>query len=369
MRPSRILMTTDAVGGVWQYSLDLAQELAAAGTPVLLVGLGPEPTPPQREAVAALPGIELVWLNEPLDWLVEDETALDPLGPRLDHLAERHAVDLLHLNTPSQAVGLQTSRPVVVASHSCVVTWWQAMRSEPLPAEWEWQRRRNLAGFRRADAVLAPSRSHAEALLEAYGTIAGLKVVPNAVRPVQVPTADKEPFVLAAGRWWDEGKNAALLDSAAVGCRWPLLMAGSLGGPNGQMVTPLHAQTAGVVSAFETRALMARASIFVAPSLYEPFGLAPLEAALAGCALVVTDIPIFHEIWDDAAVFVDPHDPEELRQVLDRLAEEPAERRELARLAAARASEFSPARQVEALSRIYADVLSNGGRAPAAAEL
>ena len=39
-------------------------------------------------------------------------------------------------------------------------------------------------------------------------------------------------------------------------------------------------------------------------ALYEPFGLAVLEAAQAGCALVLSDIPTFRELWDGAALFV-----------------------------------------------------------------
>ena len=52
--------------------------------------------------------------------------------------------------------------------------------------------------------------------------------------------------------------------------------------------------------------MMARTAVFVSPALYEPFGLAVLEAAQAGCALVLSDIPTFRELWDGVALFVAP---------------------------------------------------------------
>jgi hypothetical protein len=53
--------------------------------------------------------------------------------------------------------------------------------------------------------------------------------------------AREQPFVLSAGRWWDEGKNGAVLDAAAAHTGWPVVMAGPLDGPNGQHFSGHHA--------------------------------------------------------------------------------------------------------------------------------
>ena len=58
---------------------------------------------------------------------------------------------------------------------------------------------------------------------------------------------------------------------------------------------------------------MARAAIFVSSSVYEPFGLAVLEAAGSGAALVLSDIPTFRELWDEAALFAPPGDAAGIR--------------------------------------------------------
>ncbi|TIU81632.1 MAG: glycosyltransferase family 1 protein, partial [Mesorhizobium sp.] len=87
--------------------------------------------------------------------------------------------------------------------------------------EWAWQKDRNRRGFDWANAVIAPSRSHADMLEACYGPIARLSVVSNGTPPG--PKAEtREPMVLAAARWWDEGKNAATLDQAASLTTWPV---------------------------------------------------------------------------------------------------------------------------------------------------
>ncbi len=69
---------------------------------------------------------------------------------------------------------------------------------------------------------------------------------------------------------------------------------------------------------------MGEAAIFAHPARYEPFGLAVLEAAMAGCALVLGDIPTLRELWDGAAVFVAPGRPDRLGEALAALAADEA---------------------------------------------
>jgi hypothetical protein len=71
MRPRRVLITLDAVGGVWRYALDLASALARQGIHPLLVGSGPRPDAGRRSECARI-GAELTWIEAPLDWLAAD---------------------------------------------------------------------------------------------------------------------------------------------------------------------------------------------------------------------------------------------------------------------------------------------------------
>jgi glycosyltransferase involved in cell wall biosynthesis len=357
--PRRLLLTLDAVGGVWRYALDLAAELGGQGTSCLLAGFGPEPRPEQRAACARLSRVELVWTDAPLDWMVPDEAALQPMTAALIRLAREWKPDLLHLNLPSQAVGLPSDLAVVAASHSCVPTWWQAVRGDDLPPAWRWQWRRNKEGLDRAEIVLAPSVSHAAALRHVYGELPGLRVVYNAARISPAAVAHKQDLVLSVGRWWDDGKNGRVLDAAAASSPWPVLMAGPLQGPQGEMACFGHAHvTSAALPASKVLDVMRRAGIFAAPSRYEPFGLAVLEAALCGCALVLADIPTFRELWQGAAVFVSADDPAAWTAAFAALAANPARRRQLAALAQRRAETFTPQRQLGELVSLYAAAVS-----------
>ena len=348
-RPRRVLMTVDAVGGIWRYAMNAAAALRARGISVVFAGLGPMPSAVQSREAEALG--ELVWLDAQLDWMATFEAELEGLRGTLEGLVAEREIDLLHLNLPSQACGLRVPCPVVVVSHSCVVSWFRAVRGCEVPAGWAWQRRRNRAGFDNADAVVAPSASHAALLRECYGKIERMALVPNAVDGRDA--APKEDFVLAAGRWWDEGKNGAVLDSAAGDISWPVLVVGPLTGQNGQKIEIRHVAALGERPNRYVRDLMARAAIFVSPSTYEPFGLAALEAAHSGAGLVLADIPTYRELWDGAALFADPRDASAIAMAVNRLANDAGLRRDHGLRAARRAERFAPEAQAEALLKVY----------------
>src|SRR5205807_9775806 len=112
---------------------------------------------------------------------------------------------------------------------------------------------------------------------------------------------------MTVGRLCDSGKNASLLLQQQMPA--PVTIAGSERHPESKG-TALDARDARHGVHFEPHRnekqliqLFARAPIYAATSRYEPFGLAPLEAALSRCAIVASDIPPFRELWEGAAVF------------------------------------------------------------------
>lgn len=353
---THVLMTLDAVGGVWRYALDLASSLRTRGFVFVFAGFGPQPSPEQRDEAERLG--RLVWLDAPLDWMVADERLLDNIAPCLAGLVESEDIDLVHLNLPSQAAGLRLPVPVLAVSHSCVVTWFAAVRGTSVPAEWLWQEKRNRAGFDVADAVIAPSISHASMLRGCYAPMQMIEVVHNGARPA-LRSVEKAGFVFAAGRWWDDGKNGAVLDAAAPMSEWPVLMAGANQGPTGQHLDIRHADWRGPLPHAQTRALMGRAAIVCSPSIYEPFGLVPLEAASSRAALVLADIPTYRELWKGAAEFFDPHDPEALAAVINGLVRDPDRRGELAARAYARSMTYSLNAQAEAMAELYHRIIAD----------
>jgi glycosyltransferase involved in cell wall biosynthesis len=361
--PRRVLLTLDAVGGVAVYAAQTAAMLAKAGIECRLLGFGPPPSSDLRAIVAETAGLSLIWRDQPLDWMAGDECALAGVTSAIAEIAAAWGADVVHVSAPSQAAGLPPELAVVAQSHSCVPTWWRAVRRRPLPPEWQWHCRMNRRGLLRASVVIVPSASHGRALADVYGFLPHLRVIFNASALPPHVEHSKQEFVFAAGRWWDDAKNANVLDQAAGRAPWPVLMAGATQGPNGSSVTLFNAVALGLLSAQETRSHMARAAIFAAPSIYEPFGLAVLEAAGLGAALVLSELDTFRELWDGAALFVDPADPAAWIHAVSHLAANTDQRSALGERARLRAATYSPERHCRALLSVYAEALQVAGPA------
>jgi glycogen synthase len=355
----RVLMTADAVGGVWDYALQLAEGLGAYGVEVTLATMGPRPRDDQRAAARALPRLRLVESDYRLEWADHPWDDVARAGSWLLHLEAEVQPDIVHLNGYAHG-GLAWSAPTVVVAHSCVCSWWMAVRGEDASEDWDAYRRAVRDGLCAATAVVAPSATMLRALSAHYGAVAGT-VVPNGRDATQFRTGPKEPLVLSAGRLWDLAKNVRVLASVAHRLPWRVALAGETQTDPGE---PLErsVEYLGRLSSADLRGWMARASIYAMPARYEPFGLSILEAGLSECALVLGDIPSLREHWDGAAVFVPPDDREALHGAIQRLIDSPARRAELGRRARVRGQEFTVARMTDAYQRLYDGVLSPSER-------
>jgi glycosyltransferase involved in cell wall biosynthesis len=343
----RLLMTADTAGGVWVHALSLCAALEGAGASVRLVALG-TPSAEQRNAARRLGNVELVVRPVPLEWMTEPWDELDALEPELLELAA--SCDLVHLNHLAHG-HLAWGRPVLCVVHSCVLSWFEAVRGCAAPATWDSYRRRVARSLQAADRVVAPSAWMLARAEHFYGPLPGPSVIANgSAAPMADPAAARRG-ILAAGRVWDEAKNLAALQRMAEHLSAPL-----------EIIGPRRSPAAGAAGAaadpgcLPQQALWARmrqTSLFAAPALYEPFGLGVLEAARSGCALVLADIPTMREIWENAALFVDPHRPDRWERALEDLLHRPEERLRLARAAQRHGARYTLARMVRAYLALY----------------
>ena len=108
----------------------------------------------------------------------------------------------------------------------------------------------------------------------------------------------------------------------------------------------------------ETLAVMYRlAGAFVFPSLYEGFGLPPLEAMASGCPVVTSNVSSLPEVAGDAAVLVDPYDAHAIADGIGRVFSDTTLRNELRRRGPERARQFSWESSVRRVREIYGQVL------------
>ncbi|HEX4665733.1 MAG TPA: glycosyltransferase family 4 protein [Chthoniobacterales bacterium] len=343
--PRKILMTADAVGGVWTYALDLARGLAPEGVQFTIATMGPRPTPAQKRDAGHLPNVSLVESDYRLEWMEEPWNDVDAAGEWLGQLAADLAPDLIHLNGYAHAAR-HWPAPVLVAAHSCVLSWWRAVRGMRNPEEWNEYRRRVARGLQAADFVVAPTRAMLATLGDNYGDLPRLGVIPNGRDARKFRAARKEPFVFSAGRFWDESKNLSALEKAAGRISWPVRVAGSDEEHNALV-------SLGKLSPDAVADELSRATIFCLPARYEPFGLSALEAAFSGCALVLGGIASLREVWEDAALFVDPDDSTALAGALQQLISDPERQRQLAQRAQRQAQRYGLQAMAERYLSLY----------------
>jgi glycosyltransferase involved in cell wall biosynthesis len=353
----RVLMTADTIGGVWTYAVDLARAFSEEGIDVALATMGGPPSEEQRSdarSAAALGVFEssfrLPWMEDPWEdvanarhWILDLAAHVEP--------------DLIHLNEPVYA-SAGYGVPTVAVGHSCVLSWWRAVWNAPAPPEWTRYRREMTQGFAAADAVIAPSQSMLLELQRYYGVRGGC-VISNGRDGAYLAPGVKEEIVFAAGRVWDAAKNLMALDQVAQDLPWPVYVAGEQRQPNGQdSVEASHMRLLGSLRARDVARWLARTSIYAFPARYEPFGLSVLEAALSGCALVLSDIPALREQWTGKAVFVGVDDPATLRLAIEALIEDPELRHTLSMRARRHALTLTPRRMALAYKHVYSQLLS-----------
>jgi glycosyltransferase involved in cell wall biosynthesis len=98
------------------------------------------------------------------------------------------------------------------------------------------------------------------------------------------------------------------------------------------------------------------AAVFVFPSLYEGFGLPPLEAMASGTPVVTSNVSSLPEVTGDAALLVDPTNPDAIAGAMRSVLTDPALAADLRARGLARAKEFSWERSVRRIRDIYGEV-------------
>jgi glycogen synthase len=166
---------------------------------------------------------------------------------------------------------------------------------------------------------------------------------------------EKGPFIFAASQVWDETKNVRLLEAVARRLPWPIYAAGE--NCSGSNSTPLRdVNSLGLLDFDELQSWFAWASIFVLPANDKSSFLLSLQAARAGCALVLSDVPSLRRVWGNAALYFSPNDLENLEVELVLLIMDSTFREMMANRAFARAQKFAPERRGSRSVSAYPDL-------------
>ncbi len=360
-----LLMTADPLGGAFTHAVDLAAELASRGVSVTLATMGGRLSRSQERAALDVKRLTLVQSSFRLEWMDDAWGDVWRAGDWLLEIERRTCPDVVQLSGYAHGA-LPFKAPRIIVAHSCALSWWQAVTGTPPPPAYEAYRLAVQAGLASADAVVTPTGTMLRALVGHYGSPIRPRIIPGAVPPQAFRPSAKEASIATVGRLWDPAKNIAALGDVAAALPWPIYAAGSNLDVDGKPRRQRALHPLGELSRPEVASLLSRAAIFALPARYEAFGLSVLEAALAGCALVLGDIPELRETWSDAALYVPPDDRRALGRALLAMIDDPASRLDLARRSRARALARAPERTASAYLALYAEVRRSRGCGPEA---
>jgi glycosyltransferase involved in cell wall biosynthesis len=300
--------------------------------------------------------------------------------------------ELLH--TPHYVLPLLCRKRSVVTIHDCI----HLLFPQYLPSRAAYQYARAMMGsaIRRSDLVLTVSEASRRDILRFYPKADPdrLQVVPNAIDEAILEDPGEEEmervqeryqirgrFILYAGNIKPH-KNLERLVAAFGMLKQrsghddvKLLIIGDEVNRYGALRRGVEAAGVrqdvrffGFVPSKTLSALYRLASVFAFPSLYEGFGLPPLEAMACGTPVVTSRISSLPEVVGDAALLIDPYSTEDIAHGLERVLGDEGLRGELSARGRMRVKQFSWERSVEAIHSGYMKILGHAVPARTAPE-
>ncbi|ERK71224.1 glycosyltransferase family 4 protein [Leifsonia aquatica] len=274
--------------------------------------------------------------------------------------ARRIGADLIH--APANIGPIRSRVPVVLTVHDLL----PFVHPEWVPGPYSPVLRalisRAARNARRVITVSEQSRADLQRILR-LGTDT-VDVVPLAGLPVSERTASAhraDDLILSLGNRMPHKNFETLLTAIAripSEARPRLVITGSHGDdPLRPLVERLGIAATttllGWVDDDEIERLYSEATAVVVPTLFEGFGLPVLEAMSRGCPVICSDLPVLREVGGDAALYVDPRDPDGLADALRALLGDAAARERRSSAGLARAEGFSWARTALATAESF----------------
>jgi glycosyltransferase involved in cell wall biosynthesis len=328
----------------------------------------------------------------------DDAEPLRALGSRFEPLVEgsgqytvaeqftiplalaRARVDLFH--APHYVVPPLTTRPYVVTIHDCIHLRFPQYLPNRLAHGYA--RTMMTLAARRARRVLTVSHASKDDILHYLGVPASkVEVIYNAIdERIAAPPSDADiervsqrfqltsPFILYAGNIKPHKNVDRLIEAYSVlrrrgfeGVKLVIIGDEISKYPNLRRLVHTfqlhqHVRFFGFVPEATLAVLYRRAVMFVFPSLYEGFGLPPLEAMAAGTPVITSNVSSLPEVVGDAALLVDPMDAGAIADAMARVLADAALRRDLIRRGQERVHAFSWERSVARIRQVYGEVVA-----------
>ncbi|MBU4421572.1 glycosyltransferase family 4 protein, partial [Patescibacteria group bacterium] len=205
--------------------------------------------------------------------------------------------------------------------------------------------------LKKCEKIFTPSEFTKKELMDVYSFPEKNIISIHLAHNVQSPTLNieevlekygiKKPYLFYIGRL-EKKKNIENLIKAVEGLGIDLALAGKPGfGFNSVKCQTSNVRYLGWVSQKDVSALIAGAEIFLFPSLYEGFGIPILEAFACGTPVITSNRASMPEVARDAALFVNPDNPEEIKNAITKILDNPELKQDLIEKGHKHCKEFS----------------------------
>jgi alpha-1,3-rhamnosyl/mannosyltransferase len=274
---------------------------------------------------------------------------------------------------------LRFEGPTVITVHD--LSWIRHPETHPVERVKDMNRHFE-SGLERANAIVTPSTFVKQELIDLFGVSAGqITPVPLGVEPLFMPLTSIQTqevldthdlmhghYFLTVGTLEPRKNLAFALQAyrqlpAKVRQVYPLVLIGMKGWKSSkieQEISPLtmtgEVRQLGYVSRTELATLMAGACALIYPSIYEGFGLPPLESMACGVPVICANSTSLPEVVGDAGILIDPEDTDELARALFRIVEDDQLRAVLSLRSRQHAGQMTWSRCVESTLKVYRSI-------------
>lgn len=294
-------------------------------------------------------------------------------------VAARERIDVLHEPEPSGGTGRLSNYPLVLSIHDLTPMIFPGMFRPALRWTFNAFAGRNIA---RADAVIASSEQTLKDMERLFpGVEKKARVIHLAGQSLDYDTpADdglltslgvRKPYILSVATIEPRKNHVALLDAFTRirenGLDFRLVLTGQSGWKNSDVHSHPALERygsdiifAGTVDPLQLAQLYRGAFVFVYPTIYEGFGMPPIEAAAAGTPVIVGSNSCLPEILGDTAYFVSPKPTgAEIAEAITALVKDPALHSRLSDAGKQRAGRYSWRKTAALTMEVYESVLRN----------
>lgn len=215
----------------------------------------------------------------------------------------------------------------------------------------------NWVSVRRAERIFTLSNNAKEEIMDHYRADPEKIVVTYESGAMEDtsqkgPALAEKPYLLYVGNAHPH-KNVAALIKAAEILKMKLVLVGRDEFFYPRLPKSPDVEVVGPVPNSQMADWYRHASALVTASKMEGFGIPPLEAMSVGCPAIVSDIPVFHEVYGDAAAYFNPNDPKDIARVIKCTLEDEKKLRRMVSLGRKQAAKYSWRKLVRETQKLY----------------